>query len=347
MYKGMMYVFILSLCVGLFVGCSQEEARDLPPSVSEKELYHDFGEAFLIDEDHVGEPVEITVHDTWMEEGEEHDAFIDAFELADEDRKTVSFVEFSVTNKGESAFAVQEIIPLYWDTGVTGSGFDMFDYYIDLTYPENDGIKEDEDLSKWMLEPGETYEFTGAVPTSTYSEREGAFVWIDDDYEMEVVFQTPQQEREDAIGVYDFGEEMLMRNGYVSSHWSTIIHTAAYEDDAEVPGIPMEDDATYLVLEVDIENTSDDPMQLAYLGPTIRIGEDRKHLAEGYEVKGEFLDHVYDQEDPAMLESGETFKGKIYHKIEKSTTDEVRVVYLDDTLGSFPDYQKTLDFNLE
>lgn len=92
---------------------------------------------------------------------------------------------------------VAEIMPLYFDSKIVQDGFSMFDNVVDVTYPENDLIKNEDALAAWMIGPGETHDFTGAIPATSYSEIEGAFIWNEWEEVPEVAFQIPQSERDD------------------------------------------------------------------------------------------------------------------------------------------------------
>lgn len=66
-----------------------------------EKLYDEIGETFILEGDDINGTVEITVNEIWMEGGAEHQAFIDTFNTDIYEKKTVSFIDFTVTNTGD------------------------------------------------------------------------------------------------------------------------------------------------------------------------------------------------------------------------------------------------------
>src|SRR5690625_2196357 len=137
-------------------------------SQGDGELYHEIGETFEFDVELLSDSsLDITVHDIWMEDGEDHWDYIENDIALPEGNETVTFITFTVNNVGDEAIYYSDVLPMYF-------GEDASNDEIDISYPENDEAEEYGDAFQLSLEPGETEEITGAKITTAYSENGGA-----------------------------------------------------------------------------------------------------------------------------------------------------------------------------
>src|SRR5690625_719404 len=117
------------------------------------------------------------------------------------DDHNVTFIKLAIKNRGSKPISYFDVLPTFY--GDTSGG-----KTIDLSYPENDVFKHADDSIERYLEPEETVEVIGASVSRVNDENNGVLVWrdIENPEHPTVVFQTPQSERRDRFGIYDFGD---------------------------------------------------------------------------------------------------------------------------------------------
>lgn len=301
-------------------------------------LYHEVGETFEFIGYYPALPIEITVNKIWMEDGDKHKQYIEDQVISPEDNATVTLIDYTVTNKGDEMLPLNDAIPRYF-------GRDASLDEIDLSYPENDLVKEYFDAFDLELEPGESMDITGSVTTTTYSENGGAFVWSFMEDIPEVVFQTPQEERNDKIGVYDIGEEI-----YVIDQTEDHRLIVTIEDIDVVEGEEgfesLIDDSVYIKIDMNIENAGTENQVVASTFPDPVIdGEGVLHSNE-FKREGKLIDDPWN--DPErIIKPGEEFTGQVYIEIAKDVVDDAQLYYLDDSLLTYPEYSMVINYHLE
>src|SRR5699024_524006 len=100
-----------------------------------QKLYHEVGETFEFIGYYPALPIEITVNKIWMEDGDKHKQHIEDHVMSPDGNDTVTFIDYTVTNKGDEILPFNDVLPRY-------SGADAPFDEIDLSYPENDLVKE-------------------------------------------------------------------------------------------------------------------------------------------------------------------------------------------------------------
>lgn len=318
---------------------SKDQTDDIEITQENKKLYHEIGETFDVQGYYSEEPLEVTVQKIWMEDGDEHRQYIEENVSSPEDNATVTFIEFTVTNLGTSAVPYVDIIPKYVGDGSSGDE-------IDLSYPENDQITDYYDAFDLELEPGKTKEIIGAVATTTYSENVGAYIWNFTQDIPEVVFQTPQSERRDAIGIYDIGEDIYLVDQTEDHQFVINIHDIRKAETNEVVDFKSDfENNAWLYLELDIKNPGQEVQEVTRAFPTIVVNDEPQMAGFELTINGDHVeDPYYDPE--AFLESGDQVKAEIYIEVDESIIDDLQIYYFDNEFLTYPDYAKKINYNL-
>lgn len=304
----------------------------------EQKLYHEVGETFEFIGESPALPIEITVNKIWMEDGAQHEQHIEEHVISPAEKDTVTFIDYTVTNKGDETLPFNDVIPRYFGEDATLDEIDLF-------YPENDLVKDYADAYQLELEPGESMDITGSVITSIYSENGGAFVWKFMDETPEVVFQTPQEERNDKMGIYDLGEKI-----YVVDQTDERQLIVTIEDidvvDGEEGFDSLIEDPVYIKLKMNIENAGSEQQEIPSVFPDPVIdGEGQQHTTE-FKKEGNLIDDPWN--DPErIIEPGEQFTGELYIGVLEEIVDDVQLYYFDGSFLTYPEYSKIINYHLE
>jgi|SRR5690625_33734 len=303
-----------------------------------QKLYHEVGEAFEFTGDYPALPIEITVNKIWMEDGDKHQQHIEEQVMSPNEKDTVTFIDYTVTNKGDETLPFNDVIPHYF-------GVDAALDEIDLSYPENDLVKDYADAYQLELEPGESMEITGSVVTSIYSENGGAFVWKFMEDIPEVVFQTPQEERNDKMGIYDIGEKIYVID-QTNDHQLIVTIEDIDEIDGEEGLDSLNENSAYIKLQMNIENAGTEQQEVSSVFPKPVIdGEGQPHTID-FKKEGELIDDPWN--DPErIIEPGEQFTGEVYVEVAEDIVDDVQLYYFDDSFLTYPAYSMIINYHLE
>ncbi len=305
---------------------------------NEQKLYHEVGETFEFIGYYATLPIEITVNKIWMEDGDKHKQYIEDHVASPEENATVTFIDYTVTNKGDETLPFNDVIPRYF-------GVDASLDEIDLAYPENDLVKEYGDAFQLELEPGESMDITGSVTTTTYSENGGAFIWMFMEDIPEVVFQTPQEERKDKMGIYDIGEEIYVVD-QTDDHQLIVTIEDIDVVEAEEGFESLIDESVYIKIDMYIENAGTENQVVTNTFPTPVIDGDGIMHTNEFKRDGKLIDDPWN--DPErIIEPGEQFNGQVYIEVAKDVVDDVQLYYLDDSFLTYPEYSMIINYHLE
>lgn len=303
-----------------------------------QKLYHEVGETFEFIGYYATLPIEITVNKIWMEDGDKHEQHIEDHVISPDGKDTVTFIDYTVTNKGDETLPFNDVIPHYY-------GEDAVLDDIDLSYPENDLVKDYADAYQLELEPGESMDITGSAVTSIYSENGGAFVWDFMADIPEVVFQTPQEERKDKIGIYDIGEEI-----YVIDQTDERQLIVTIEDidvvEAEEGFESFNGDLAYIKIDMHIKNAGTENQVVTNTFPDPVIDSDGIPHSNEFKKEGKLIDDPWN--DPErIIEPGEEFTGQVYIGVAEDVVDDVQLYYFDDSFLTYPEYSMIINYHLE
>jgi hypothetical protein len=315
---------------------TQEDSNGNPES--DEELYHEIGDTFEFEIELLSVPVEITVHDIWTEDGADHQEFLEESIGSAEDEDNVTFIHFTVTNQGEEPIYYHEILPNYYGVGSSEDE-------VDISYPENDEADSYLDGLNLQLDPGETKELTGAKATTIYSENGGAFVWNFIADIPEVVFHTPQSERNDPLGIYDLGEEIYVIDESEEHQLIVTINDIEVKEETE---FEKTQDGIWMVLDMNIENAGTESKIADTAFPQI-VTEGNEELYEytrEFKMNGEWIEDIYEGLE-SYIESGETVDGELFLEVDEDMADEVQFLYPDRHLLIYPEFGKKLNYNLD
>src|SRR5690625_1107477 len=303
-----------------------------------RKLYHEVGEAFEFIGDYLALPIEITVNKIWMEDGDKHQQHIEEHVISPDGKDTVTFIDYTVTNKGDETLPFNDVIPHYFGEDATLDE-------IDLSYPENDLVKEYSDAYQLEIEPGESMDITGSVVTSIYSENGGAFVWKFMEDIPEVVFQTPQEERRDKIGIYDIGEEIYVIDQTADRQLIVTIEDIDVVDSEEGLDSLIEEPA-YIKIKMNIENAGTEQQEVSSVFPDPVIDGEIEHHTSDFKKEGKLIDDPWN--DPErIIEPGEQFTGEVYIGILEEIADDVQLYYFDGSFLTYPEYSMIINYHLE
>ena len=298
-----------------------------------EDLYHEIGETFEIEESLTNTPLEIKVKKIWMEDGNKHKKYIEDVEEND----TVTFINYTVKNKGDDTVTLADAIPKYFGTDATLDE-------IDLSYPNNDIAKEYHDAFKAEIEPGETLDLTGSAMTSIYSENNGAFVWEFMEDIPEVVFQTPISERNDGPGVYELGKPIHVIDETEDHQLQATINKVKVEEKTDFES--KFDNGEWIVIDMDIENKGKKEKSITDAFPSAVV--DDKELIHSHQFKkdGKAIENLHDDEE-ATIKSGEKVTGTLYINVEENKAKKAQLYYFDSSFLTYPDYSQKVDYNLK
>ena len=324
---------------------NQDTNSDLDEAASQGdgELYHAIGETFEFDVELLSNSsLEITVHDIWMEDGEDHWDYIEDNVASPEGNETVTFISFTVSNIGDEAIYYSDVLPMYY-------GEDASNDEIDISYPENDEVETYVDSFQLSLEPGETEEMTGAKVTTPYSENGGAFIWNFMADQPEVVFQTPQSERNDKFGVYDLGEEIYVIDRTEDHQLIATVESIEVEEEAEFDS--SLDNAVWLLIKMKMENAGNEKQEITRAYPSIIVDDEIPPHSPNLIFNGEFIEDPYNTID-SHIESGETVDVELFIEVEKAIAEDAQVHFVDEQMLTHPmkinpGYSRIVNYNLD
>lgn len=350
--------WILYICMALFslliAGCSEKdgnenakvdqiEGAENEENAQENEtdggqkLYHEIGETFEFMGNYPVLPIEVTVNKIWMESGDKHKQYIEENVISPEDNATVTFIDYTVTNKGDETLPFNDVIPQYY-------GADASLDEIDLSYPENDLVEEYLDAFQLELEPGESIDIVGSVATTTYSENGGAFIWAFMDDIPKVVFQTPQEERKDKIGIYDMGEDMYVIDQTDERQLIVTIEGVDVVEDEDLENTIA--DSVYIKVDMHIENAGTEKEEVASAFPDPVIDGEIEWHSNKFKRNGLLIDDPWN--DPErIIEPGEKLEGQVYIEVGKDVVDDVQLYYFDSNFLTHPEYSMIINYNLK
>src|SRR5690625_2876011 len=313
------------------------EKDRVPKSESDKPLYYEVNEPFIM-RAYNGAPIWINVEEIWTEPGGDHEAYIAEQRDDPSDDHNVTFIKLAIKNRGIKPISYFDVLPTFY---CDFSGCKT----IDLSYPENDAFTHADDSIERNLEPEETVEIVGASVSRIDDENNGVFVWrdIENPEHPTVVFQTPQSERRDRFGVYDFGETIYALDKSDEQQLNATIHDVTIDDASSID--KSLDDSTFIIIDMEIENTGT---------ATQKIVEALPHAVINNEPIEQMM--VFDNgkglvEDPwgdsqIDIKPDETLDGILYIEVNKALAAQAQLHYLDNALLVYPDYAMKLNYNL-
>src|SRR5699024_1949866 len=141
----------------------------------------------------------------------------------------------------------------------------------------------------------------------------------------EVVFQTPQEERNDKMGVYDIGEEIYVIDQTDDHQLIVTIEDIDVVEREEGFESHIED-SVYIKIDMNIENAGTKRQEVGSTFPNPVIdGESVWHSNE-FKKEGKLIDDPWN--DPErMIEPGEEFTGQVYIEIAKDVVDDAQLYY--------------------
>lgn len=349
-------LFMISI---VLVGCSSHR-NEIPTTSSGQKLYHEIGDTFEFVGRESGLPFEIKVNKIWIDDFEEHEAYIvEHYPRSAEDKKVV-FISYQVTNKGNDTYEFTEdryypnndVLP-----NLINPNNMIFD--VDIAYPENSVIDDMEQVIDLSLEPNETMDLTGAVITYAQTEYDGAFVWDYDADIPQVVFTRSQSERKDQVGVYDIGSSVFIsdQNGELINVTFNDIHDVKSDEDVEY--IEREyDSSAFLVLDMMIENSGEEDIDISWAIPQITTNGHYAFESKYFIKKGETTPiesiHVHKNENPkdGLIKPGKTVEGTLYYEVRNMRRHEVmtldaQVYYPYRGFKDYPYYKQWINYNLD
>lgn len=297
------------------------------------ELYHKIGETFEMTAYYANAKAEITVNKVWTEPGDKHKEYIKKNISSPNENTNITFIGYTVKNSSDTQIGLGDLLPKYSAANTE----------IDVSYPENDKFKDYAKTFKYQIKPGEELDLVGAVATSKDDKYTSAFLWNSTQEEPEVVFHTPQSERKDKIGIYDIGEAIYPIDHGENGYLKATINDITIEKEAK--GLNhMLDDSSYLVLDVEFENTLKEKQPITTGIPSPVIKGDKVPHTIDFSIDGKWID-VHHSAD-AYVQPGKTLKGKIYLEISNDEIEKVNMYYFNPALLTFPEYSMKLNYNL-
>lgn len=341
------------------IGCSNHE-NEIPTTVDGQKLYHEIGDTFEFEGRASGLPFEITVENIWMDDFEEHEAYIvEHYPRSAEDKKVI-FISYQVTNKGKNTYEFTDD-QFYPNNDVLPNLINpnnmIFD--VDIAYADTGVVDDMERMTDLTLEPNEKMNLTGAVITNPETEYDGAFVWDYDADIPQVVFTRSQSERKDQVGVYDMGSPVFIsdQNGEQINVTFNDIHDVKSDEDVEY--IEREyDSSAFLVLDMIIENSGEEDIGISWAIPQIITNGHHIFQSKYFIKKGETTPiksiYVHKNESPkdGLIKPGETVEGTLYYEVENMRRHEVmtldaQVFYSYRGFTDYPYYKQWINYNLD
>src|SRR5690625_4193196 len=314
------------------------EKDRVPKSESGKPLYYEVNEPFIM-RAYNGAPIWINVEEIWTEPGGDHEAYIAEQRDDPSDDDNVTFINLAIKNRGSKLISYFDVLPTFY--GDTSGG-----KTIDLSYPENDVFKHADDSIERHLEPEENVEVIGASVSRVDDENNGVVVWRDMEYPKHptVVFQTPQSERRDQFGIYDFGETIYALDKSEEQQLNATIHDVVVDDASSVD--KNLDDSMFIMIDMEIENTGTATQMIVEALPLAVInGEPIEQMMVFDNGKGLVEDPWGDSQ--IDIKPDETLDGTLYIEVDDSLVQEAQLYFFDNALLIYPDYAMKLNYNLD
>ncbi|MFD1388795.1 hypothetical protein ACFQ4Z_18680 [Oceanobacillus oncorhynchi subsp. oncorhynchi] len=305
------------------------------------DLYHEMGETFEIEGYSSGVPAEITVNEIWIEDGDDHQAFIEESIASPSEDDAVAFVDYTVENIGDRSINMGDVIPEY--AALNGS-FDL-----DLSYPENNTFTDQLASFQESLDEGESMDLVGAVAADEKSLYAGALMWNFMQDIPEIVFHTPQDERRDQIGTYDIGEDMYLNDYGEDTFFKVNISNVEINEGNE--NLDLRDETeSVLAVDMTFENQLDEDVTLYHKFPQPHVeglvdgqgANSSVHLV----IDGQPVEDLYEGPE-GKIGPGETLEGTVYYEIVSDDVEDVQLLFPNPSLLTFPDYGMWVDYNLE
>lgn len=335
----------LFICVGiLLTGCGTKE---IPTSSEGEKLYHNIGETFEFIGSASELPFEVKVKDIWIEDGKEHEAYIEEHVRKPDGAEQVMYITYEVENKGDEPFAFTDD-ELYPHNDLLPNFLDPVSLIkdVDVIYPENAFIEASDDLDALELEPHDKIELTAAVITTEASTLAGAFIWEFQEEIPEVVFTQAQAKRKDQVGVYDLEEKLYMID-HKDYEMSIIFHSIEQlTSEEEAPVERVYEDSSFLVMDVAIENSGKKSLFIQDAFPEIQLENSRVVLSSSFIKEGEQAPIEDD-----VVKKGENVHGKIYYEVENNSFEEhmiehAQLYYPYAGFKDYPIYFQWVNYNL-
>src|SRR5699024_9538901 len=209
----------------------------------------------------------------------------------------------------------------------------------------NDKFSKADDSIGQYIEPEETVELVGASLSRVDDENGGVFIWrnVENPEYPNVVFQTPQDERRDKFGVYDFGETIYALDKSDEQQLNTVIHDVTIADEPSIE--KSANDATFIIIDMDIENTGTQIQKIVEALPTAVIdGRPIEQTMIFDNGKGLVEDPWGDSK--IDIEPNETLQGTLYLEVDKNLAPQAQLYYMDNHLLIYPAYAMKLNYNL-
>lgn len=342
----------------VLIGCAENQ-NEIPTTQSGQKLYHEIGDTFEFEGPESGLPFEIKVKDIWLENFEEHEAYISEHVKKPDDSRAVIFISYTVTNKGDETYEFKDD-RFYPNNDVLPNLIHPGNYIldVDIAYPKDSPIEDMEQVTELTLNPDESMDITGAVLTETGSAHEGAFIWDYDADIPQVIFTKSQSERRDQVGVYDLDEPIYIVD-YEKILFNVTVHDIRHiKTDEDIQYIEREyDDSSFLVIDMTIENEGEKDIVVPMAIPEIEINVGTPFQREYFIKAGETVpiedSHINPGEEPTdgLIKSGDSLEGTFYYEVENNSLQEdpvleAKVYYPYRGFKDYPYYQQWVNYNL-
>lgn len=345
-------IIMITLTLVIVTGCGQGESSNTNNSNTEdiskteesvasnketdkaakSELYHEIGESFKMTAYYAGEPVRVTVNKIWMEDGSKHQNYINKNVSNPKENATVTFIDLTVKNIGKDPVTYGDILPYYA----------IGQMQVDLTYPKNSKYKDYEKSLHKELETGEEVNLVGVVPTLATEKQIGTFYWNLTQEIPEVVFQTPQSKRKDAIDVYDLNEDIhVLNHGDLGSY---IVNIKSINKIDKVKGLQKQNEnLTYLAIKMNVKNNLNEKNRIKIAAPTpMYNGKPATHTLD-ISIDGKMLKTPYE----VFLDPKQKVNATLYLAVKKDQIEDVQLLYRYQTMITFPQYSMKINYNLD
>ncbi|WP_080875804.1 DUF5067 domain-containing protein [Oceanobacillus timonensis] len=312
---------------------AEEEDADVESGASD--LYHEIGETFEMIGYYSDVPAEVTVNDIWIEDDPEHQEYIEDNIASPTEDDVVVFVDYTVKNVGDTDMTMGDLIPEYTDANTE----------LDLSYPENDTFTDFTESFQVPLEAGESMDVIGTVPADKKDQYTSALMWNITQDVPEIVFHTPQEERRDKIGTYDIGEDMYLFGQGEDSFYRVNISNIEVVEDYE--GIErFDDDSSFFAIDMEFENQLEEDVSLYSTFPSAFANGQEAIYSDNLVIDGQVVEDLYEGPE-GEISPGETIEGTVYLEVIDENMEDVKLLYLNPTLLTFPDYAMRINYNVE
>lgn len=298
-------------------------------------LYHEIGETFEMTGYYSDVPAEVTVNEIWVENGSEHQEFIESSLASPTDDDVVVFVDYTVKNIGDTDMTIGDLIPEYTEANTE----------IDLSYPENDTFTDFMEAFQVPLEAGESMNLTGAVAVDEKAQYTSALMWNITQEIPEIVFHTPQDERRDKIGTYDLGEDIYLADHGDDTFYKVNINNVEITENYE--GFEKNDENNaFLAIDMEFENQLKDDVTLYQTFPSAVVDDNEVVHSDHLVIDGETVEDLYEGPD-GKIAPGETIQGTVFLELMNEDSEDAQLLYFNPTLLTFPDYAMRVNYNLD